>query len=73
MLDVITRQRLYIALVKSALHDKDYSWLTSEIGQYICDELNINADELIYIFKRYYADKQLRSLSVDKIIKRLFI
>lgn len=73
MLDVITRQRLCIALIKSALRDRDYYWLTSDAGQYICDELNINADELIYSFKRYYADRQLRSLSIDKIIKRLFI
>ena len=73
MLDLVIRQRLCIALIKSALRDRDYCWLTSDAGQYICDELNINADELIYSFKRYYADRQLRSLSIDKIIKRLFI
>ena len=73
MLDVITRQRLCIALIKSALRDKDYYWLTSDAGQYICNELNINADELIYSFKRYYSNKHIRPLSIDKIIKRLFI
>lgn len=72
MLDVV-RQRLCIALIKSALHDKDFDWLTSDIGLFVCDELNINADDLIYSFKRYYSNKQLRSLSIDKIIKRLFI